>query len=174
MEQRIILSDRFESDLALCISECEHDGIFVICDTSSHRFCWSEMAHFPTLRQAEVDHDRRWRRQQEPAPAHARLGATAEGRSQPPLARHQSRRRHGDGPRRLRGSDLQAGPQFHQRPHHAAGHGRCERGRQDGHQLRGHEERDRHLQGCFPRHHQYRLARRRSTRTTFAAAMPRC
>ena len=54
MEQRIILSDRFESDLALCISECEHDGIFVICDTSSHRFCWSEMAHFPTLRQAEV------------------------------------------------------------------------------------------------------------------------
>ena len=54
MEQRIILTDRFESDLALCISECEHDGIFVICDTSSHRFCWSEMAHFPTLRQAEV------------------------------------------------------------------------------------------------------------------------
>ena len=54
MEQRIILSDRFESDLARCISECEHDGIFVICDTSSHRFCWSEMAHFPTLRQAEV------------------------------------------------------------------------------------------------------------------------
>ena len=54
MEQRIILSDRFESDLALCISECEQDGIFVICDTSSHRFCWSEMAHFPTLRQAEV------------------------------------------------------------------------------------------------------------------------
>ena len=53
MEQRIILSDRFESDLALCISECEHDGIFIICDTSSHRFCWSEMAHFPTLRQAE-------------------------------------------------------------------------------------------------------------------------
>ena len=54
MEQRVILSKHFESDLALAISECEHDGIFVICDTSSHRYCWSKIAQFPTLRQAEV------------------------------------------------------------------------------------------------------------------------
>lgn len=54
MEQRIILSQHFERDLALAISESERNGIFVICDTNSHRYCWNEVAKYPTLRHAEV------------------------------------------------------------------------------------------------------------------------
>lgn len=54
MEQKIMISTRFESDLALAISECEHDGTFVICDTNSYAYCWPEVARFLTLRTADV------------------------------------------------------------------------------------------------------------------------
>ena len=52
MEQRIIISELFESDLAMAMSECEHDGVFVICDTNSYRCCWPEVSKYFTLRKA--------------------------------------------------------------------------------------------------------------------------
>lgn len=52
MEQRIIISKHLESDLAVAISECNHDGIFVLTDETTHAACRPRTKEFLTLRNA--------------------------------------------------------------------------------------------------------------------------
>lgn len=54
MEQRIIISDNLKEDLAVAISECEHDRLFVLTDTITRDKCWSKISNFFSLRGAHV------------------------------------------------------------------------------------------------------------------------
>ena len=39
MEQRVIISTQLESELASALSECEHDKLFVLTDTTTLELC---------------------------------------------------------------------------------------------------------------------------------------
>lgn len=54
MEQRIIISRHLEEELAVAISECEHDRVFVLVDSTTKAKCWSVVSHFFSLRNAHV------------------------------------------------------------------------------------------------------------------------
>lgn len=54
MEQRIIISRHLEEELAVAISECEHDRVFVLVDSTTKAKCWPVVSHFFSLRNAHV------------------------------------------------------------------------------------------------------------------------
>lgn len=54
MKQRVIISENLATELALAISECEHDRIFVLTDETTKRFCWPVISGFISLRDAYV------------------------------------------------------------------------------------------------------------------------
>lgn len=54
MKQRVIISHHLATDLALAISECEHDRIFVLTDETTRQHCWPVMRNFIGLRDATV------------------------------------------------------------------------------------------------------------------------
>ena len=54
MEQRVIISQHLEEELAVAISECEHDRIFVLTDTTTHAKCWPVISRFFSLRNARL------------------------------------------------------------------------------------------------------------------------
>src|SRR5574344_2590142 len=43
MEQRIIISKNIAEELAIAVSESEHDKIFVLTDKTTHDLCWPEL-----------------------------------------------------------------------------------------------------------------------------------
>ena len=54
MEQRIIISKHLEEELAVAISECEHDRVFVLVDSTTKAQCWPVVSGFFSLRNAHV------------------------------------------------------------------------------------------------------------------------
>lgn len=42
MKQIIIASDNFHEDLTIQLTECAHDGIFVITDHNTLKACWPD------------------------------------------------------------------------------------------------------------------------------------
>ena len=52
MNQRILISSNLQQDLAVAISECEHDRIFVLTDTTTYKKCWPAVQHFIVLKNA--------------------------------------------------------------------------------------------------------------------------
>ncbi len=52
MKQRIIFSSHLDEELTVAISECEHAGIFVLTDTTTHRLCWPRVSQYRCLRDA--------------------------------------------------------------------------------------------------------------------------
>lgn len=54
MEQRIIISKNFAEDLAIAISECEHDKIFVLTDTTTCDKCWPVLNKMYRMRGAKM------------------------------------------------------------------------------------------------------------------------
>ncbi|KGI60724.1 3-dehydroquinate synthase [Prevotella sp. S7 MS 2] len=52
MEQRIIISQHLKQELAVAISECEHDKLFILFDETTHRTCWPILQHFVGLKDA--------------------------------------------------------------------------------------------------------------------------
>ena len=52
MEQRIILTQQLSHDMALAISECEHDHIFILTDTCTHEACLPVITPFLCLKHA--------------------------------------------------------------------------------------------------------------------------
>ena len=88
------------------------------------------------------DHHSRHRRAQDTGHAFHRMDSLAAGRSLAPQSHGESGRRHGYGFGRICRKHLQARHGLYQHPHHPAQYGRCQRGRQNRHQLRRTEERD--------------------------------
>lgn len=54
MEQRIVISENLQKDIAIAISECEHDKIFVLVDETTEKTCWTLIKRFLSLRNAEL------------------------------------------------------------------------------------------------------------------------
>ncbi len=54
MKQRIIISQDLREELAMAISACEHDRIFILTDVLTHRHCWPLIHDFPSLKDAAV------------------------------------------------------------------------------------------------------------------------
>lgn len=54
MEQRIIISQQLNRELATALSECEHDKIFVLTDENTHEKCWPVISQFFSMRDAIV------------------------------------------------------------------------------------------------------------------------
>ncbi len=54
MERRIIIPKHFESELAVAISECEHDQVFVLTDKTTAKTCWTVIKDFLTMRKAHL------------------------------------------------------------------------------------------------------------------------
>ena len=54
MEQRIVISENLQKDIAIAISECEHDRLFVLVDETTERECWQRIQHFMCLRKAQL------------------------------------------------------------------------------------------------------------------------
>jgi 3-dehydroquinate synthase len=54
MEQRIILSKNLNEDVAIAISECEHDKIFILTDETTLKFCWPLIKGFYSLKEAQT------------------------------------------------------------------------------------------------------------------------
>ena len=52
MKQKIVISKHLSSELAIAISECNHDKIFVLVDTTTYEKCWQVINGFLTLRNA--------------------------------------------------------------------------------------------------------------------------
>lgn len=52
MEQRVIISKNLQEELAIAISECEHDKIFVLTDTTTAQCCWPVIQSFLSMKQA--------------------------------------------------------------------------------------------------------------------------
>ncbi len=53
MNQRIIISQNLEQELAAAIADCEHDRIFVLTDTVTSKCCWPKVSDFECLEGAE-------------------------------------------------------------------------------------------------------------------------
>lgn len=54
MNQRVIISHNLATDLALSMSECEHDRIFVLVDETTKQHCWPVISQFIGLRGTTV------------------------------------------------------------------------------------------------------------------------
>ena len=54
MEQRIIISQNLQQELATAISECEHDRIFVLTDETTRKACWPAIQDFRCLNRARL------------------------------------------------------------------------------------------------------------------------
>lgn len=54
MEQRIIISRNFETELATALTECEHDRIFVITDETTADVCWRVVSGFFSMHGAKL------------------------------------------------------------------------------------------------------------------------
>ena len=52
MSEKVILSQTLFEDLAMAISECSHDRIFVLTDTTTQQLCWPLLKDFAGLRHA--------------------------------------------------------------------------------------------------------------------------
>ena len=52
MDNRVIISSSLYQDLAIAISECSHDKIFVLTDNITHEKCWPLVGNFIGLRHA--------------------------------------------------------------------------------------------------------------------------
>ena len=54
MEQRIIISGNLQNELAIALSECEHDRIFVLTDENTLTHCWPVISSYFCLKNAQV------------------------------------------------------------------------------------------------------------------------
>ena len=54
MEQRVIITQNFQNDLAMALVECERDRIFVLTDENTHAKCWPLLSNFYGLKQAQI------------------------------------------------------------------------------------------------------------------------
>jgi len=54
MKQRVILSQNLATDLALAISECEHEQLFVLTDETTRQLCWPRISKFVGMKKAHV------------------------------------------------------------------------------------------------------------------------
>ena len=54
MEQRIVISENLQKDIAIAISECEHDQVFVLVDETTKETCWPVISQFLSLRKAKL------------------------------------------------------------------------------------------------------------------------
>ena len=54
MEQRIIISGNLQSELAIALSECEHDRVFVLTDENTKQHCWPVISSYLCLKNAQV------------------------------------------------------------------------------------------------------------------------
>lgn len=54
MEQRIIISKNLKRELALAISECEHDRLFVLTDETTAEQCWPVIKGYFSLKEATL------------------------------------------------------------------------------------------------------------------------
>lgn len=54
MEQRIVISENLEQELAMAISECEHDKLFVLADETTTKVCWPLIKNFLCLKNARL------------------------------------------------------------------------------------------------------------------------
>ena len=54
MEQRIVISENLQKDIAIAISECEHDKVFVLVDETTERTCWPLINRFLSLRNDQL------------------------------------------------------------------------------------------------------------------------
>lgn len=54
MEQNIVITHRLETDLATAISECGHDKIFVLVDSTTKALCWPKVSGFLCLKEAQL------------------------------------------------------------------------------------------------------------------------
>ena len=52
MKQNILISSNLQQDLAVAVSECEHDRIFVLTDTITYKKCWPMVRNFFVLKNA--------------------------------------------------------------------------------------------------------------------------
>ncbi len=54
MEQRVIISQNFQNDLAMALMECERDRIFVLTDETTKEKCWPLLSNFFGLKHAQL------------------------------------------------------------------------------------------------------------------------
>lgn len=54
MNQRVIISKDLAAELSAAISDCEHDRIFVLTDTTTINLCWTVVKDFPCLAGAKT------------------------------------------------------------------------------------------------------------------------
>ncbi len=54
MEQRIIISKNIKEEIAVAISECEHDKMFVLTDETTRDMCWPLMKDFFSMKNARL------------------------------------------------------------------------------------------------------------------------
>lgn len=54
MNQRVIISQNLEAELAQAIADCEHDRIFVLTDTTTLKLCWSVVSGYQCLKGAKM------------------------------------------------------------------------------------------------------------------------
>ncbi len=52
MPQNVIITSSIFEDLAIALSECSHDKIFVLTDSTTHQLCWPVLSRFAGLRHA--------------------------------------------------------------------------------------------------------------------------
>lgn len=54
MEQRVIISQNLQNDLAMALTECERDRIFVLTDETTRQLCWPVLSNFFGLKSAQL------------------------------------------------------------------------------------------------------------------------
>lgn len=54
MSQRVVISTNLEGDLATALSECEHDKLFVLVDSTTRETCWPVVKDFLCLKNANL------------------------------------------------------------------------------------------------------------------------
>lgn len=54
MDQRVIITQNFQNDLAMALVECERDHIFVLTDEHTKELCWPLLSNFYGLKQAKL------------------------------------------------------------------------------------------------------------------------
>ncbi|MBO4825984.1 MAG: 3-dehydroquinate synthase, partial [Prevotella sp.] len=54
MEQRIIISQNLQQELAQAIAECEHDKLFVLVDETTREACWPLISNYRCLKDARL------------------------------------------------------------------------------------------------------------------------
>lgn len=54
MSQRVIITRNFKCDLAVALSECDHDKVFVLVDETTHEKCWKVISDHLCLKRAHV------------------------------------------------------------------------------------------------------------------------